>query len=125
MGIGEVTTKEKTKRRFAAPSSGGFDKNFHSLENKKRLSTILETAVLPKKGKLDEEQRIEDGREEFLAAPQQHPAVESGIHTLYLTFVTNNHRNYINEKIHRPVFVETQRQIQRPAGKPRAFRIIA
>lgn len=73
---------EDTKRRYPSLYSCSFDKNFYSRENKKRLSIILETAVLPKKGKLTEEQRIEESREEFVAARQQHPAVESGIHAL-------------------------------------------
>ena len=38
--------------------------------------------ALPKKGKLTEEQLIEESREEFVAARQQHPAVESGIRAL-------------------------------------------
>ena len=77
-----VPLLEETKRRYPTLSSCSFDKNFYSPENKKRLSTILDTAVLPKKGKLTEEQRIEESREEFVAARQQHPAVESGIHAL-------------------------------------------
>ncbi len=73
---------EETKRRFPELTSCSFDKNFYSPENKKRLSAILETAALPKKGKLSEEQRMEECREEFVAARQQHSAVESGIHAL-------------------------------------------
>ncbi len=77
-----VPLLEETKRRYPALCSCSFDKNFYSRENKKRLSIILETAVLPKKGKLTEEQRLEESREEFVAARRQHPAVESGIHAL-------------------------------------------
>ncbi len=77
-----VPLLEETKRRYPTLTSCSFDKNFYSRENKKRLSIILETAVLPKKGKLTEEQRLEESREEFVAARRQHPAVESGIHAL-------------------------------------------
>ena len=77
-----VVITEETKRRYPALVSCSFDKNFWSPENKRQLSRILESAVLPKKGKLNEEQRIEEGRQEFVAARQQHPAVESGIQAL-------------------------------------------
>jgi len=77
-----VPLLEETKRGFPTLTSCSFDKNFYSTENKKRLLTILETVTLPKKGKLTEEQRKEESRKEFVAARQQHPAVESGIHAL-------------------------------------------
>ena len=77
-----VPLLEETKRRYPLLTSCSFDKNFYSRENKKRLSIILETAVLPKKGKLTEGQRLEESRGEFVAARGQHPAVESGIHAL-------------------------------------------
>ena len=77
-----VPLLEQTKREYPRLVSCSFDKNFYSHENKKRLSAMLETVALPKKGKLTEEQRIEESGEEFLAARQQHPAVESGIHAL-------------------------------------------
>jgi len=77
-----VPLLEETKREFPTLVSCSFDKNFYSPENKRRLSAILETAVLPKKGKLTEEQRTDEGRKEFVEARQQHPAVESGIHAL-------------------------------------------
>ena len=77
-----VPLVEETKREFPTLVSCSFDKNFYSPANKKRLSEILETAVLPKKGRLTEEQREEESREAFVTARQQHPAVESGIHAL-------------------------------------------
>ena len=63
-------------------TSCSFDKNFYSPDNRKRLSTILEMAVLPKKGKLSEAQLREESQEEFVAARKQHPAIESGIRAL-------------------------------------------
>ena len=77
-----VPLLEETKHRFPTLTSCSFDKNFYSPENKKRLSAILETVALPKKGKLTEEQQIEETQQEFVAARQRHPAVESGIHAL-------------------------------------------
>jgi len=77
-----VPIVEETKRRYPTLAGCSFDKNFWSPENKRRLSTILESVVLPRKGKLNEEQRIEESRQEFVAARQQHPAVESGIQAL-------------------------------------------
>lgn len=73
---------EETKRRFPALSSCSFDKNFYSPGNKKRLATILDTVILPKKGKLNEAERREESSEDFVAARKAHPAVESGINAL-------------------------------------------
>jgi hypothetical protein len=72
----------ETKRKYPMLTSCSFDKNFYSPENKKRLSAILETAALPKKGKLNETQWREESQEKFVAARKQHPAIESGIHAL-------------------------------------------
>ena len=72
----------ETKRKYPTLTSCSFDKNFYSPENKNRLSAILETAALPKKGKLSEAQLREESQEEFVAARKQHPAIESGIHAL-------------------------------------------
>jgi transposase, IS5 family len=77
-----VPLLERTKREYPTLISCSFDKNFYSSENKKRLSAMLETVALPKKGKLTGEQRIEESQDAFVAARQQHPAVESGIHAL-------------------------------------------
>ena len=77
-----VPLMEETKRAFPAFTGCSFDKGFYSLENKKRLSAILKTVALPKKGKLTEAQRVEENQQEFVAARQQHSAVESGIHAL-------------------------------------------
>jgi transposase, IS5 family len=77
-----VQLLEETKREYPTLVSCSFDKNFYSRENKKRLSAILKTVALPKKGKLTEEQRTEESQEAFVAARQQHSAVESGIHAL-------------------------------------------
>jgi IS5 family transposase len=72
----------ETKRKYPTVTSCGFDKNFYSPENKKRLSAILETAALPKKGKLSQAQKQEESQGKFVAARKQHPAIESGIHAL-------------------------------------------
>ena len=77
-----VPLMEETKWAFPAFTGCSFDKGFYSLENKKRLSAILKTVALPKKGKLTEAQRVEENQQEFVAARQQHSAVESGIHAL-------------------------------------------
>ena len=72
----------ETKQKYPMLTSCSFDKNFYSPDNRKRLSTILEMAVLPKKGKLSEAQLREESQEEFVAARKQHPAIESGIRAL-------------------------------------------
>jgi hypothetical protein len=73
---------EQTKRKYPSMKSCSFDKNFYSPENKRQLSAVLETAVLAKRGKRSEEQRIEESREEFVEARRRHAAIESGISAL-------------------------------------------
>ena len=73
---------EQTSRKYPSMKSCSFDKNFYSTENKRRLSELLETAAVPKKGKLTRAQKIEESRKEFVEARRQHPAVESGINAL-------------------------------------------
>jgi transposase, IS5 family len=47
-----VPIVEATKQRYPTLGSCSFDKKFYSPQNKRQLSQILRTVVLPKKGKL-------------------------------------------------------------------------
>ena len=70
------------KIRFPRLTLCSFDKGFHSPANQKELKTELTTVVLPKKGKLSVADRERETAPEFVAARQQHSAVESAINAL-------------------------------------------
>ncbi len=73
---------KETKERFENFKNCSFDKGFHSPDNQKALAEILETAVLPRKGKLSAVCREIEHSEEFRAARRKHSAVESSINAL-------------------------------------------
>lgn len=71
-----------TQTRFSTLSSCSFDKGFYTPEVRKKLEELLETVILPKKGKLFEADRERQSSEEFVHGRKQHSAVESGINAL-------------------------------------------
>ena len=77
-----VSLVEATKKRFPLLASCSFDKNFYTPENRKQLERMLDLAVLPKKGRLTEDEKAFESSEEFARARRKHPAVESGINAL-------------------------------------------
>jgi transposase, IS5 family len=72
----------ETQTRFSTLSSCSFDKGFYTPEVRKKLEELLETLILPKKGKLSEADRARQASEEFVQGRTQHSAVESGINAL-------------------------------------------
>jgi hypothetical protein len=68
--------------RFENLSSCSFDKGFHSPDNQKQLSEILEKVILPRKGKLSAINKEIENSEEFREARRKHSAVESSISAL-------------------------------------------
>ena len=73
---------EETKRLFPALTQCSFDKGFYSAENKRKLESVLDTVVLPKKGGRAEGGRPEEAEPEFVAARKSHSGVESAINAL-------------------------------------------
>jgi len=73
---------KETKARFKSLEACSFDKGFHSPENQEQLAKLLTLCVLPRKGKLDGEQRKHESTENFKELRQTHAAVESGINAL-------------------------------------------
>ncbi len=62
------------KQKFKKIKSCSFDKGFHSPTNQKELGEILDTVVLPFKGKLSEKRKAIEYSEEFLDARKKHSA---------------------------------------------------
>jgi len=77
-----VSMIQETKERFPGLSLCSFDKGFHTPGNQKELKAELTTVVLPKKGRLSVADRERESAPEFVAARQQHSAVESAINAL-------------------------------------------
>ncbi len=59
-----------------------FDRGFHSPENQTELSELVESLCLPKPGKKQSVVQQSEANDEFLAAQQNHPGVESAIGAL-------------------------------------------
>ena len=72
----------ETKERFTELSRCSFDKGFHSPENQKELSEILNKVILPRKGKLSAINKEIENSEEFKQARRKHAVVESSINAL-------------------------------------------
>lgn len=59
-----------------------FDKNFWTPENYRALLRLVQVVVLPKKGKLNQQEHERQHSKTFLALRKQHSAVESAINAL-------------------------------------------
>jgi len=71
-----------TLSRFPYIKSCSFDKGFHSPQNQSDLSEILDLNVLPRKGKLNEENKNIESSDNFMEKRRQHSAVESAINAI-------------------------------------------
>jgi hypothetical protein len=72
----------EAKKRYPQLSSCSFDKGFHSPDNQQKLAKILDTVILPRKGKLDADELAIEQSEGFKNLRRKHSAVESAIHAL-------------------------------------------
>jgi len=72
----------EVKACFEDFRSCSFDKGFHSPDNQKQLSEILEKVILPRKGKLSAINKEIENSDEFREARRKHSAVESSINAL-------------------------------------------
>jgi hypothetical protein len=73
---------EQAQNKFPGLSTCSFDKGFHSPNNQKELLELLDSVVLPKKGKLSQKDKEREHSENFINARYQHAAVESAINAL-------------------------------------------
>lgn len=62
--------------------SWSFDKGFYNKDNKELLSLFIPNLVMPKKGKLNHKEMIEESDKSFKKIRHQHSAVESNINEL-------------------------------------------
>lgn len=73
---------QETKERFPELISCTFDKGFHSPDNQKDLSLLLDQVILPRKGKLSAINKEVENSAEFKEARRKHSAIESSINAL-------------------------------------------
>lgn len=73
---------QETQQRFPQLSSCSFDRGFHSPDNQRQLADLLDTVILPKKGRLSKEDQERQRETVFIEERCQHAAVESAIHAL-------------------------------------------
>lgn len=71
-----------TKAKYNTLASCSFDKGFSSIENKIKLEEIIDEVVLPKKGKQNEKEKIEENSDRFKFKKRKHSGVESTINSL-------------------------------------------
>jgi IS5 family transposase len=70
------------KRLRGKIKKASFDRGFHSPENQEQLAKIVEHVCLPMTGKNKSQRQQEEASEEFHAARQRHPGIESAIGAL-------------------------------------------
>jgi hypothetical protein len=73
---------QQTKQRFENLKSCSFDRGFHSPENKIQLQNILDSVILPKKGRLSIADMAVQQSDEFRSQRRRHSSVESSINAL-------------------------------------------
>lgn len=72
----------ETKERFGELRAVSMDKGFHSPGNQEALRELIETVVLPKKGRLNHAEKLRESDPEFAELRRKHSAVESAINAL-------------------------------------------
>lgn len=77
-----VPIVQATQARFPELSSCSFDQGFHSPDNQRKLTELLETVIMPKGGRLSKVQRAREQAQAFREGRRQHAAIESAIHAL-------------------------------------------
>ena len=70
------------KEKFPNISSCSFDKGYYSPQNRKELSEIVDTLVMPKKGRLNKLDAELEKSDEFIRIRKNHSGVESAINAL-------------------------------------------
>lgn len=77
-----VSMITESQEKFPDLKSCSFDKGFHSPSNQQALKKHLDLVVLPKKGRLNKQEKEREYADNFQAEKRQHSAVESAINAL-------------------------------------------
>jgi hypothetical protein len=76
-----IPTADKILTGFPV-SSWSFDKGFYSKDNKEMLKLFIPHVVMPKRGKVNQAEKEEEGQHRFIKTKNKHSAVESNINEL-------------------------------------------
>ena len=77
-----VTITQEARQRFPDLNSCSYDKGFHNATNRGELETILDRVVLPKKGKLSQQDKEREHSPEFIQERRRHSGIESAINAV-------------------------------------------
>ena len=77
-----VPLLEKIKKNYGTIRSASFDKGFWSKQNRQQVGELVQTPIMPKKGKLNKEEQLEHSTEEYRRLRKDHSSVESAINGL-------------------------------------------
>lgn len=77
-----VEMVDAAQQRYPQLNQCSFDKGFYTPNNLKELSQRLDRTILPKKGRLNQDDQAREQDEDFRKARNQHAAVESCINNL-------------------------------------------
>ena len=73
---------EDTQALYPDLRQCSFDKGFYTPGNREALKPLLDQSILPKKGRLSEQDKDREYSDEFIQARHQHSAIESCINNL-------------------------------------------
>jgi transposase, IS5 family len=74
---------QESQKRFGKCKSASFDKGFYSPDVLKEVQKEVALAVLPKKGRLNKEEKERESDPEFRMQRKRHSGIESAIHALH------------------------------------------
>ena len=77
-----VEVVEQTQAQYPGLRGCSFDKGYYSPGNRQRLDGVLESCVMPKKGRLSEADKEREGTARHVEGRRKHAAVEAGIANL-------------------------------------------
>jgi hypothetical protein len=77
-----ISMAREAKNKFENLSGCSYDKGFYTYKNRENLGKILDYVVLPKKGRLSEQDKQIERSDEFIEIRRKHSAVESSINAL-------------------------------------------
>ena len=80
----EITVEMIKDTQINFPDLEGciFDKGFYSAANLKEAQKLIDKVIMPKKGKLNQQEKTRENDPEFIESKHQHSAVESAINCL-------------------------------------------
>jgi hypothetical protein len=77
-----VELTKRAKEKYPAIKSSSYDKGYWSRKNREEMAELVAQVIMPKKGRLNKEEKAEESQEEFIRLRRNHSSVESSINGL-------------------------------------------